>query len=112
VRWSTALPVAQMLAFAALELTERLVAHAPLHDLVVVFAVGLPLQAFVGFLAGRLTTELEQAGERLGQRLRGTALHTRRSRPAPRRVVASHLRPVRWSAAPIPPRGPPLLVFA
>jgi hypothetical protein len=108
--WSATLPVAQMLAFAALEVTERLVAHAPLNDLVVVLAVGLPLQAFVGFLAGRLTVELERAGERLGQRLRAASLHARRSRSALRPPAASGLAPVRWSGAPIPARGPPFLV--
>ncbi len=112
LRWSAALPVAQMLAFATLEVGERLVAHAPLNDLVVVLVIGLPLQALVGFLAGRLTAELEQAGERLGERLRAASLHTRRS-PSACPLPHPSPRPCpRWSAAPIPARGPPLLVVA
>jgi hypothetical protein len=106
LRWSYALPAAQMLAFAALEVGERLVAHAPLSDLGVVLAIGLPLQALVGFLAGRLTAQLEHAGERLGRRLRTTSVRHRRARSA-RWGRNAPLLPQSFRGAPIPARGPP-----
>lgn len=112
LRWSSALPAAQMLAFVALEVGERLVAHAPLTDLGVVLAVGVPLQALVGFLAGRLAAELEQAGERLGHRLRKAALAGRRAPSRCWHPKASRCRPAHWSGAPIPARGPPLLLVS
>lgn len=106
-RWSVALPAAQMLAFVALEVGERLLAHAPLGDLGVALAVGLPLQALVGFLAGRLTAQLEQAGARVGQRLRQAARHVRRSACPSWRPSASQRPQLAASGAPIPARGPP-----
>ena len=111
-RWSYALPAAQMLAFVALEVGERLLAHAPLTDLGVVLAIGLPLQALVGVLSGCLTTELERAGERLGQRLRTSAHHARRS-PSPGWAPNASLRPTfALCGAPIPARGPPAVLVS
>ena len=112
LRWHYALPAAQMLAFVALEVCERLVAHAPLTDLGVVLAIGVPLQAVVGLLAGRLAVELEQAGERLGQQLRTATLHARRSPSPGRRPKASLRPPAHLSGAPIPARGPPLILVS
>lgn len=112
LRWSHAFPAAQMLAFVALEVGERLLAHAPLGDLGVVLAIGLPLQALVGFLSGCFITELERAGERLGQRLRKSALHVRRS-PSPGWPPNASRRPKpALSGAPIPARGPPAVLVS
>ena len=107
LRWSHALPVAQMLAFTALEVGERVVAHAPLHDIAIVLALGLPLQALVGFLAGRLVTKIEEAGERLGERLRAADLHVRRSRPVRWRPDAWFRPALSAFAVAVPARGPP-----
>jgi hypothetical protein len=107
LRWSHAFPAAQMLAFLVLEVGERLLAHAPLSDLVVVLAIGLPLQALVGFLSGCLTTELERSGERLGQRLRTSALHARRAPSSGWPPNASFWPGLASSGPPIPARGPP-----
>jgi hypothetical protein len=66
----------------------------------------------VGFVAGRLAAELELAGERLGERLRKATLHGRRS-PSPCWRPKASLRPLaRTSGAPIPARGPPLLLVS
>jgi hypothetical protein len=66
----------------------------------------------VGFLAGRLAAELEEAGERLGERLRKAALHARRS-PSPCWHPKASLRPLgRVSGPPIPPRGPPVILVS
>lgn len=110
--WSSALPVAQMLAFVALEVGERVVAQAPLTDLGVVLAIGLPLQAVLGFLSGCIIAELEQAGERLGQRLRKTILHARRATAPTWRPNGSLYPILAVSGAPIPARGPPALLVS
>jgi len=107
LRWSVALPAAQVLAFAALEVGERLAAHASLGDVGLVLAIGLPLQALVGFLAGRLVVQLEEAGQRLGQHLRSPRPHRRRSAPAGWRPSVSFRAPRSPWAAAIPARGPP-----
>ena len=106
LRWSQVLPVAQAAAFAALEIAERMVAHAPLGDVWLVLALGLPLQAFVGFLAGRLVAQFEEAGEHLGRRLR-------RAR-TPERATGGRTVALAWWPSPspesvaIPARGPPV----
>ncbi|HUR23654.1 MAG TPA: hypothetical protein VMZ73_07260 [Acidimicrobiales bacterium] len=112
LRWPSFLPAAQMLAFVALEVGERLLADAPLTDLGVVLAIGVPLQAIVGFLAGRLAAELEEAGERLGQRLREATLHPRRTASPCWRPNASLRHGALLSAAPIPARGPPVVLVS
>ncbi len=109
LRWSHALAAAQVLAFTALEVGERLAAHASLADLGVILAVGLPLQAVVGFLAGRLVAQVEVAGERLGHRLRATRRHARRSTPAGWRPNPSSGPAMSPSAVALPARGPPRL---
>lgn len=113
VCWKRLLPAVQVLAFLALEVGERLVTHASLDDIGVVLAVGLPLQALVGYLATRGLAALEQVGERLGRRARSCARR-------PRRGPTSTWPPLRcfrpapsYSGAPIPARGPPsVLVLA
>lgn len=107
VRWSLALPAVQMLAFFALELGERLIAHSSLADIVVVLAAGLPLQALVGYLANRAVAALEQVGERLGLRIRGGTPRVRRAPPATRPPLTSLHPALCLSGAPIPARGPP-----
>lgn len=108
VAWSRALPVAQGAAFIALEVGERLAAGASLGDLGLVLAVGVPIQALVGFLAGRLVTGVETAGEVLGQRVRAACLPAgRRPRPAAGRPGALFRRAPAVLGAPLPARGPP-----
>lgn len=109
---SRALPAAQMLAFAALEVRERLVAHASLADIGIVLAAGLPLQALVGFLASRVVATLEHVGERLGVRVSGGAPRPRVARIGTRRP-STCLHPASLlSGTAIPARGPPPSSFA
>lgn len=109
---SRALPAAQMLAFAALEVGERLVAHASLADIGIVLAAGLPLQALVGFLASRVVATLEHVGERLGVRVSGGAPRPRVARIGTRRP-STCLHPASLlSGTAIPARGPPPSSFA
>jgi len=110
--WSRALPAAQALTFAGMEIGERLVAHASLADLGLVLAVGLPLQVLVGYLAGRLVAQVDEAGVRMGQRLRAAPTHPRRSSTTWRPNASSRPTPAPAGVA-LPARGPPpLLVLA
>ncbi len=104
---SRALPVAQMLAFAALEVGERLVAHASLADVGMVLAAGLPLQALVGFVACRVVATLERVGERLGVRVRGGGLRPRAARTGPGRPSSCFHPASSLSGSAIPTRAPP-----
>lgn len=112
LQWSRAVPAAQVLAFAALEVGERLVSHAPLNDIALVLAVGVPLQLLVGFLAGRLAAEIEQTAERLGERLAGQVLHLRRSGSTSWRPNVSFRPALSPAAVAIPARGPPSVLAA
>jgi hypothetical protein len=108
-RWHV-LPAAQVLAFTGLEVTERATAHASFADIGVVLAVGLPIQALVGFLAGRLVAQLEETAEQLGDRIRAATRRAHRPRratlrPAPLLGVARG--PAR---ATVSPRAPPGVV--
>lgn len=100
------LPVAQAVAFALLEVGERLLTQGHLPDLGLVLAVGLPLQLLVGWLVVRLITGIARSGERLGRSI-AVARFRAPARPRTR-------RPASWSApgwslavALEPTRGPP-----
>lgn len=112
LRWSRVLPVAQVLAFVALEVGERVVAHASLADIGVVLAIGVPLQVLVGHLAGYVVAGLEQIGETLGVWVRDRAPRPRRTRAGSQRPVCAAHPPLSLSGAPIPARGPPLVVVS
>lgn len=105
-RWARLLPVAQAVAFVALEVGERVAAHASLGDLGTVLVVGLPLQLVVGALARLLVTGVERAGELLGSALRGNGPAPARRRVTVRTPSAAAPASLVLSAA-TPPRGPP-----
>ncbi len=107
--WSHALPAAQVLAFVALEVGERLAAHASLADLGTVLALGLPIGAIVGFFAGRLVALLERAGERIAEFV-ASRRRRRPTRPGSLRPVSWFLPPRSRLAAPRPARGPPAVL--
>jgi hypothetical protein len=109
LRWAGPLPMAQSVAFVALELIERVVAHAGLGDLPAVILVGVPIQIVVGLLGRSLLAALGRAGRRVGLAARP------RGRRRPRSSVAwrppGHLAP--WPPVPnlvAAPRGPPALL--
>jgi hypothetical protein len=106
LRWAGTLPVAQSVGFIALELIERVVAHASLGDLPAVLLAGVPIQIVVGLLGRSLIRALGRAGGRVGLTAR---LHGRRR---PRSSVVwrppAHVAP--WPPVPnlvAAPRGPP-----
>ena len=109
-RWIIVLPAAQTIAFAGLEVTERLVASGSLHDLGWVLAAGLPVQALIGLAAGLLVSSLDRAGVRLGQRIR-LARGSRRRATVPALRPGASVAPPAWRPGPpIPARGPPQLL--
>lgn len=110
VAWARLLPVAQVLAFVAMEVGERVASGASLSDIGPVLVLGLPLQVLAGVAGGRLLATLARAGEHLGRALAG-----RPTVPVPR--IGTFWRPVVATTSasalpggPTPARGPPLLL--
>ena len=98
----------QVLAFVAMEVAERLVAGAPLHDLAAILPLGLTIQVAFGVLAAAALRSLWRAAGRAAEVLADTA--TPAARPAAVVLaVQAHPRPLLPGPAhPRPPaRAPP-----
>lgn len=109
LRSARMLPASQAFAFVALEVTERLAAHASMGDLGTVLFLGLPLQFLVGLVAMLVVGAVDRAAERAGGRLRHPARRRARTGASWRPVPSVRPAVAAWSPAP-PVRGPPALV--
>ncbi|MEA2685580.1 MAG: hypothetical protein QOE93_775 [Actinomycetota bacterium] len=110
--WARVLPLAQAVAFVALEIGERLVAHAPLADLGRVLLLGLPLQVVVGLVVASVLAALARTGEQLGRAVADRLAHSgRRPRRRPDgiwwRPVIVTVSPPSHASGTAPARGPP-----
>ena len=109
--WVRLLPVAQVLAFVAVEVAERVAVGASLADLGPVLILGLPLQVLAGIAGGWVLAAAARAGARLARALAPPPAV--RPPPAEPRLAPAHLcsRPSPSSPAGRPPaRGPPPLL--
>lgn len=108
VAWARVLPIAQAVAFACLEVGERLTARASLRDLGVVLLVGIPIQMVTGRVAARFFVAIERAATRLA------GFVARRASGPARRTSVVWVAVAAWQASsaavpgPLPARGPPL----
>ncbi len=108
--WARLLPVAQVVAFVALEIGERLAAGSSLADLVPVLVLGLPLQVLAGIAGGRLLSLVVRAGERLGHLVSGRWREPARRAGAGWRPTAAPGPISTVTGGPLPARGPPRLL--
>lgn len=102
--------VIQLAGFGAQEVLERALVGAPMHDLAMVFVLGIPVQLVVAAVAALLAVGLYKAGEALAALLR----------PAHPRIPAAQAWPA--GAVVLPPaghhngdrctRGPPVTLLA
>ncbi len=98
----------QIMAFASLEIGERLLAGAPLHDLGRVLPLGLAIQVSLAILAAAGLRILWRAAGRAAAVLGGAAASTaRRSSLMPAAAPTVHVRTLILGARP-PARAPPL----
>jgi hypothetical protein len=65
-RTAVALAIIQCVGFGVQETLERIVAGAPLRDLALVLALGLPVQLLAAAVAAILVTALHRAGRAIG----------------------------------------------
>lgn len=106
-RTAATLAVIQCAGFGIQEILERVIAGAPLSDLAVVLALGLPVQLLTAALGTLLVTALHKAGAAISRLLSRTGPH------APARPAHSLALELRFSSAVLPgglrSRGPPAL---
>lgn len=108
VPWRVALPTAQALTFVAVEVGERLAAHASLRDVGLVLLAGLPIQVALGLLAARLVVTFEGVAARLGA-MASSLGSVRRPRTAAIWPPLPRALPIAVQVAgPLPARGPPV----
>jgi len=108
--WVRLLPVAQVVAFVAVEVVERIAVGASLADLGPVLILGLPLQVLAGIAGGWVLAAAARAGARLARALAPRPPFARR-RPSPGWRPLADLPPVALLAGgPPPARGPPSLL--
>jgi hypothetical protein len=106
-RTAATLAVIQCSGFGIQEILERVIAGAPLSDLAVVLALGLPVQLLAAALGTLLVTALHKAGAAISRLLSRTGPH------APARPAYFFALELRFSSAVLPgglrSRGPPAL---
>lgn len=106
--WARLLPVAQVLAFVAVEVAERVAVGASLADLGPVLILGLPLQVLAGIAGGWVLAAVARAGARLARALAPRPPFARRRPSRGWRPLADHVSPLALLAGgPPPARGPP-----
>ncbi len=107
-RTAVALAVIQCVGFGVQETLERVVAGAPLRDLAVVLALGLPVQLLAAAVGAILVTALHTAGRAIAGLLSRTGPERPGTSPHPA------LREVHFSSVALPgglrSRGPPALL--
>lgn len=87
------LALIQVLAFAGLEILERVAAGASLSDLGLLLAIGVPIQGLGAVVIALLLAVVRRAAEAAGRRA------------SPRRALRTGSRPVRVPEDPLLPRG-------
>ncbi len=108
--WVRLLPLAQVLAFVAVEVGERVAAGASLAGLAPVLILGLPLQVLAGVAGGWVLAAAARAGTRLARALASRSPFARR-RPSPGWRLLTLTPPLALLAGgPTPARGPPLVL--
>ena len=96
--WARLLPVAQVIAFVALEVAERLAAASSLADLGPVLVLGLPLQVLAGVAGGRCSRPWPGPASTAGRALAGR-------RPVASRRPGPVLAADRSISSPVVPLG-------